>query len=149
MFSPRCSAAPNSSSIAAAKCDPNTSALVVPAASSPSRNSAATARAYAWSASLLSSGSAHRSSQSSSGMPSPPIARICGKWTWVSTKPGTSIPPASRVTGSSGCSARSAAKRAPGADDAVPDQQRAVLGQRVGRVAGERVARRVDDRSPA
>ena len=109
MFSPRCAAAAKSSSMAAAKCDPNTSALVVPAATSPSRNSAATARAYAWSASLLSSGSAHRSSQSSSGMPSPPIARICGKCTWVSMKPGTSSPPSSRVTGSPGYAARSAA----------------------------------------
>ena len=35
---------------------------------------------------------------------------------------------------------------APGADDAVADQQGADLGDRVGRVARERVARRVDDR---
>ena len=81
MFRPRRSAAPNSSSMAGAKCEPNTSALVVPAATRPLRNSAATARAYAWSASLLSSGSAYCSSQSSSGRPRPPIARICGKWT--------------------------------------------------------------------
>ena len=47
MFSPRFPAAVNSSSMAAGKCDPNTSALVVPEASRPSRNSLATSRAYA------------------------------------------------------------------------------------------------------
>src|SRR5208337_5286599 len=36
-------------------------------------------------------------------------------------------------------------ERTPSADDAVPDQQSAVLGQRFARVTGERVARRVDD----
>jgi hypothetical protein len=45
MFRPRWSAAVNSSSMAGAKCEPNTSALVVPDAISPSRNSAATALA--------------------------------------------------------------------------------------------------------
>ena len=45
MFRSRCAAAVNSSSMAGAKCEPNTSALVVPDATSPSRNSAATARA--------------------------------------------------------------------------------------------------------
>ena len=35
---------------------------------------------------------------------------------------------------------------APGADDALAHQQRADLGQRVTRVAGERVAGRIDDR---
>ena len=109
MFRPLRSAAANSSSMADAKCDPNTSALVVPEASRPPRNSSATSRAYARLASLLSSGRAHRSSQSSSGMPSPPIARIWGKWTCVSTKPGTSIPSGSWVTGSPGYSAHSAA----------------------------------------
>ena len=47
-------------------------------ASRPSRNSSATAAAYAVVGELASSGSAQRSSQSSSGMPSPPMARICG-----------------------------------------------------------------------
>ena len=37
-------------------------------------------------------------------------------------------------------------KAAPGADDALAHQQRADLGQRVARVARERVARRIDDR---
>src|SRR5580693_3302958 len=35
-------------------------------------------------------------------------------------------------------------ERAPGADDAVLDQQRAVLGQRGRRIPGERIARRVN-----
>ena len=45
MFAPRPSAARNNSSIAPEKCDPNTSAAVVPLRVSPSRNWAATARA--------------------------------------------------------------------------------------------------------
>ena len=45
MFRPRRSAAVNSSSMAGAKCEPNTSALVVPDATRPSMNSPATARA--------------------------------------------------------------------------------------------------------
>ena len=64
--------------MALAKWAPKTSAVVVPARASPSRNSAAIASAYASSASRDSSGRAHRSSHSSSGMPIPAITRICG-----------------------------------------------------------------------
>ena len=76
--SPLRSAAVKKTSIAEAKWAPKTSAVVVPAEASAVRNSPATASAYASSTSLDSSGSAQRSSQSSSGMPSPAITRICG-----------------------------------------------------------------------
>ncbi len=76
--SPTRSASVNSASTAVAKWDPKTSAVVVPARARPSTKSAATPAAYAVSARRASSGSAQRSSQSSSGMPRPPIARTCG-----------------------------------------------------------------------
>ena len=66
-------ASANSGSTAGAKCDPKTSAVVVPARPGRETKSAATEAAYDGSASRASSGSAHRSSQSSSGMPRPPI----------------------------------------------------------------------------
>src|SRR6185312_13774157 len=47
-----------------------------------------------------------------------------------------------RLAGVGGAQLR---ERAAGADHAVPDQQRAVLGQRGRRVPGERVAGRIDD----
>ena len=105
--SPTRSASVNSASTAAAKCDPKTSAVVVPARARPSTKSAATPAAYVVSARRASSGSAQRSSQSSSGMPRPPIARTCGKCTWVSTNPGSTSPSRRSTTSSSGCSRRS------------------------------------------
>ena len=39
-------------------------------------------------------------------MPSAPITRTWGKWTWVSTKPGSTTPPVRSTTSSSGCAAR-------------------------------------------
>ena len=104
---PAGSASVNSASTAEAKWEPKTSAVVVPARTSPETKSEATEAAYDASASRASSGSAHFSSQSSSGMPSPPIARTCGKCTWVSTKPG-STSPSRRSTTSEPCIGRSA-----------------------------------------
>ena len=75
---PTWSARVKRASTAEAKCEPNTSAVVVPADTRPATNSSATAAAYDGSASRASSGSAHRSSHSSSGIPSAPIARTCG-----------------------------------------------------------------------
>ena len=74
---------------------------MVPARASPETKSVATEAAYVASASRASSGSAHFSSQSSSGMPSPPMARTCGKCTWVSTKPGSTSPSRRSTTSSS------------------------------------------------
>ena len=39
-------------------------------------------------------------------MPSAPITRTWGKWTWVSTKPGSTTPPVRSTTSASGCAAR-------------------------------------------
>ena len=76
--SPTRVASVKSASTAPAKWEPKTSAVVVPARTRPETKSLATEAAYAVSASRASSGSAHFSSQSSSGIPSPPIARTCG-----------------------------------------------------------------------
>ena len=70
----------------------------------------ATEAAYDASASRASSGSAHFSSQSSSGMPSPPIARTCGKCTCVSTKPGSTSPLAQVDDSSEPCTRRRTAR---------------------------------------
>ena len=105
--SPTRVASSNSASTAPAKCEPKTSAVVVPARARPSTKSAATPAAYVASARRASSGSAQRSSQSSSGMPRPPIARTCGKCTWVSTNPGSTSPSRRSTTSSSACSASS------------------------------------------
>ena len=107
--SPTAAARSKSWSTAAGKCAPNTSAVVVPARTSPSTNSAATVPAYPVSAIRASSGSAQSFNQSSSGMPSPPITRTWGKWTWVSTSPGSSTPPVRSTTSSSGRAARTRA----------------------------------------
>ena len=72
----------------------------------------ATEAAYDVSASRASSGSAHFSSQSSSGMPRPPIARTCGKCTWVSTKPGSTSPSRRSTTSSAPCTAAANGSRA-------------------------------------
>ena len=68
-------------------------------------NSAATRGRVAESASRASSGSAYSSSHSSSGIPSAPMARTCGKCTCVSTSPGSSRPPSRSTTSSSGAAA--------------------------------------------
>jgi hypothetical protein len=68
-------------------------AHVVPCAIIASQSSRATSAAYARSANRASSGKMLRSSQSSSGPLALPITRVCGKWTCVSTNPGSSTVP--------------------------------------------------------
>ena len=70
--------AANSESMAGAKCEPKTSAVVVPAPTRQVISSSATAWAYAASANRASSGNAQRSSQSSNGIPRPAMARTWG-----------------------------------------------------------------------
>ena len=100
--SPNRSASAKRASTAGAKWDPKTSDVVVPAATRPATSSPATVAAYDVEARRSSSGRAHRSSHSSSGMPRAPITRTWGKWTWVSTRPGSSSPDRRSMTGASG-----------------------------------------------
>ena len=136
--SPTRAASVKSRSTAGAKWEPKTSAVVVPAEVSPDRNSAATCWAYAGSSRWHSSGRAHRSSHSSSGMPSAPMTRTCGKCTWVSTKPGSSTPSRRSMTSSSGWAERTVAKSPRSRIDPVDDQQAGVV-VAAQQPAGERV----------
>ena len=97
-----------------------------------------------------SSGRVRGASQSSSCSPIAPITAICGKWTWVSTSPGSRMQSRRSMTSASGCSRRTAARtgrwrgscrRVEGDRAVVEGLERAVAGERVARVWAARARR--------
>ena len=60
-------------------------------------------------------------------MPRPPIARTCGKCTWVSTNPGSTRPSRRSTTSSSGCSRQAPSAGPRAAITPSRDEQRGVL----------------------
>ena len=80
-------------------------------------------------------------------MPRAPITRTCGKWTWVSTRPGRSTPLRRSTTSSSGWARPDRLEGAALDDRPAHDQQAGVV-VAAQRASGERVVRRVEDPSP-
>ena len=98
----------------------------------------------AGSAIFASSGSVRCASQSSSCRPIAPMTAICGKWTWVSTRPGNRKQSRRSMSSAWGFARRDVRERAGGQDRAVGEGDGAVSNVSSG-VLRERVARRVGD----
>jgi hypothetical protein len=103
--------------------EPNTRALVVPLRSSSSTKNSAASSAWSLSAKAASAGKVWRSSQSSSCSPWAAMMSTCGKWMWVSTKPGTISLPVRSSIGVSPSSSRQLGVVAASDHAAVLDQQ--------------------------
>ena len=132
--------------MAGTKWEPNTSALVVPDAISPSKNSPAhlTGVRPVGELALLGQGASLQPVQQRHAQPADRAdLREVHVRVDEAGDQQPAVEPSDRLVGVLGPQRREAA---PGADDALPHQQRADLGQRVAWIPRERVTRCIDDR---